>query len=387
MRFGDSIFGQLLKPVSRVQLAATVSRHDGDAYDKKFKSWDHMVALLFAQLAGIDSLRELEAIWNANSHHHYHLGTGKLARTTLSDANARRPVAIFGETFERLSALADRKLKREGAQMLRLMDSTPIPLDQLVSWADWNGRTRGLKLHVVYDPGADHPRCVEITPSTVNDVTPAQQVPIEAGATYVFDKGYCNYAWWTRLNDAAACFVTRQKINARFRVTRWRPLRKRKGDGFTVIDDAEVKLVSAGKARLAIPMRRIRIRRDDGAKLTLITNDLKRSAIEIAGLYKTRWQIELLFRWIKQHLKLRKFLGRSENAIRLQILAAMIAYLLLRIAARESRIIMQAIRFAGLIAASLFIRKPVADIDRPPKVNPSVARNRNCPDQISFCYA
>ncbi|MEA2944326.1 MAG: putative transposase, partial [Bradyrhizobium sp.] len=272
-------------------------------------------------------------------------------------------------------------------QMLRLMDSTPIPLDQIVSWADWNGRTRGLKLHVVYDPGADHPRCVEITPSTVNDVTPAQEVPIEAGATYVFDKAYCSYAWWTRLHDASALFVTRQKVNARFRATRWRPLRKRKGDGFTVIDDAEVKLVSAGKARLAIPMRRIRIRRDDGAKLTLITNDLKRSAIDIAGLYKARWQIELLFRWIKQHLKLRKFLGRSENAIRLQILAAMIAYLLLRIATRQSRVIMQAIRFADLIAASLFIRKPVADIDRPPKVNPSVARDRNSPDQISFCYA
>ena len=387
MRFGDSIFGRLLKPISRVQLAAAVSRHDGNAYDKTFKSWDHMVALVFAQLGGIDSLRALEAVWNANSHHHYHLGVGKLARATLSDANARRPVAIFAETFERLSALADRTLKREGAQMLRLIDSTPIPLDQLVTWADWNGRTRGLKLHVVYDPGADHPRCLAITPSTVNDVTPAQQVPIEVGATYVFDKAYCSYAWWKRLHDAGACFVTRQKTNARFRVTRWRSLRKRKGDGFTIIDDAEVKLVSAGNARLPIPMRRIRLRRDDGAKLTLITNDLKRSAIEIAGLYKSRWQIELLFRWVKQHLKLRKFLGRSENAIRLQILAAMIAYLLLRIATRESRIILPAIRFAGLVAISLFVRKPVADIDRPPKVNPSAARDRSSPEQISFCYA
>jgi IS4 transposase len=134
-------------------------------------------------------------------------------------------------------------------------------------------------------------------------------------------------------------------------------------------------------------MRRIRLRRDDGAKLTLITNDLKRPAIEVAELYKARWQIELLFRWIKQHLKLRKFLGRSENAIRLQIIAAMIAYLLLRIAARESRLIMPAIRFAGLVAALLFVRKPVADIDRPPKVNPSAARDRTSPDQISFCYA
>jgi putative transposase len=387
MRFCDSIFGRLLKPISRVQLASTVERCGGNAYDKVFKSWDHLVALVFAQLGGVDSLRALEAIWNANSHHHYHLGVSKLARSTLSDANSRRPVAIFAETFERLSGLADRTLKREGAEMLRLIDATPIPLDQMVTWADWNGRTRGLKLHVVYDPGADHPRRLAITPSTVNDVTPAQQIWIEAGATYVFDKAYCSYAWWTRLNDAGARFVTRQKTTARFRAMHWRPLRKRKGDGFTIIDDAEVKLVSKGDSKLAIPMRRIRVRRDDGAKLTLITNDLKRSAVEVAALYKTRWQIELLFRWIKQHLKLRKFLGRSENAIRLQILAAMIAYLLLRIAARESRVIMPAIRFADLIATSLFVRKPVADIDRPPKINPSSARYRASPDQISFCYA
>jgi len=387
MRFCDSIFGRLLKPISRGQLTSTVERNAGNAYDKVFKSWDHMVALVFAQLAGVDSLRALEAIWNANSHHHYHLGVGKLARSTLADANARRPVAIFAETFEQLSGLADRTLKREGAEMLRLIDATPIPLDQLITWADWNGRTRGLKLHVVYDPAADHPRRLAITPSTVNDVTAGQQVPIEDGATYVFDKAYCSYAWWTRLHDAGACFITRQKTTARFRAKRWRSLRKRNGDGFTIIDDAEVKLVSKGDSKLAIPMRRVRLRRDDGAKLTLITNDLKRSAIEIAALYKTRWQIELLFRWIKQHLKLRKFLGRSENAVRLQILAAMIAYLLLRIAARESRVVMPAIRFAGLIAASLFVRKSIADIDRPPKVHPSTARDRSSPNQISFCYA
>ena len=154
-----------------------------------------------------------------------------------------------------------------------------------------------------------------------------------------------------------------------------------------MIEDAEVELVSKGDSKLAIPMRRVRVRRDDGSKLTLITNDLKRSAVEIAALYKARWQIELLFRWIKQHLKLRKFLGRSENAIRLQILAAMIAYLLLRIAARESRVVMPAIRFAGLVAASLFTRKHLAEIDRPPKVNPSAARPRVSPDQMSFCYA
>lgn len=387
MRYCDSIFGRLLKPISRRRFDTIVERHDGDAYDKSFSSWDHLVTLIFAQLGGVDSLRGLSAIWNANCHHHYHLDTGKLARSTLSDANARRPVAVFAETFEMLSGLADRVLRRDGAAMLRLIDATPIPLDKLVTWAQWNGRTRGLKLHVVYDPAADQPRRIAITPATVNDVEVGQQVPIEIGATYVIDKAYCHYGWWTQLHDAGACFITRQKKNARYRAVCWRPLRKRRGDGFRVVDDAEVKLVSKGNAKLAIPMRRVRIKRDDGTKLTLITNDLEHSAIEIADLYKMRWQIELLFRWIKQHLKIRKFLGRSHNAICLQVIAAMIAYLLLRIAARENRIKIPAIRFAELLAARLFWRNHIARVDKPPEINPSAAKPRTSPDQLEFCYA
>ncbi len=387
MRYRDSIFGSLLKPISRRRFAATVERHDGDAYDKSFKSWDHLVTLTFAQLSGVDSLRGLKAAWNANSHHHYHLNVGPLSRSTLSDASARRPVAIFAETFEMLSGLADRVLKREGAEMLRLIDATPIPLDELVTWAKWNGRTRGLKLHVVYDPAADQPQRIAITPATVNDVEVGQEAPIEAGATYIFDKAYCSYAWWTRINEAGAFFVTRRKQNARYKLVRRRSLRRRKGDGFTIIDDAEVKLASKGNAKLAIPMRRVRVKRDNGARITLITNDLKRSAVEIAALYKMRWQIELLFRWIKQHLKIKKFLGRSQNAVCLQLIAAMIAYLLLRIAARESRITMPAIRFAELVTMRLFMRKHIARIDKPPEVNPAKAQPRTSPDQLELCYA
>jgi len=387
MRFGGSIIGALFKPLSRRSVAASVARHGGDAYDKVFRTWDHLVALVFAQLSGAQSLRSLVAQWNAHSHHHYHLGTGKLARSTLADANGRRPVAIFAEIFAVLSGLAERALRREGAAMLRLIDATPIPLDALVGWAAWNGRTRGLKLHVVYDPASDHPRRIAITPATVNDVEVGRAVPIEPGATYVFDKAYCHYGFWTRIHAAGAGFVTRQKKNARYRALRQRPLCQTKGDGFVVLADDEVKLVSKGNAKLAIPMRRIRVRREQGGILTLITNDLARSAVEIAALYKVRWQIELLFRWIKQHLKLRKFLGRCENAVRLQLLAAMIAYLLLRIAARQARLALPALRFAELISCCLFTRKPLARIDKPPEVNPSKPQTRVHTNQLEFCYA
>lgn len=385
MRYRDSIFGGLLKPVLRWRFDAIVSRHNGDAYDKSFDSWSHLVTLLFAQLGGAESLRGLAACWNAQAHQHYHLGVGPLARSTLADANARRPVAVFAETFAMLSALADRRLKREGAAMLRLIDATPVPLDRLCAWADWNGRTRGLKMHVVYDPAGDHPRRVAITPATVNDVEIGRAQPLEAGVTYVFDKAYCDYAWWSRIAAAGAWFVTRQKKNAPYRWIAWRPLRKTKGEGFTVIDDAEVRLASQGKAKLPIAMRRIRLRRDDGTRLTLITNDRNRPAVEIAAFYKARWQIELLFRWIKQHLKLRKFLGRSDNAVRLQLLAAMIAYLLLRLAARASRSALPALRFADLVRDCLFVRKPLDRIDKPPEP-PTQPFTAN-PNQLAFAYA
>jgi IS4 transposase len=144
---------------------------------------------------------------------------------------------------------------------------------------------------------------------------------------------------------------------------------------------------SHARPRLAIPLRRIRVRREKGGIMTLITNDLTRGAIEIAALYKRRWQIELLFRWNKQHLRIRKFLGTNDNAIRLQILAAMIAYLLLRIAARLNSLRLPALRLAELICQFLFARRPIAKIDKPPPVNPSTAQPRFFPDQLEFCYA
>jgi putative transposase len=387
MRYSDSIFGHLLKPIVRRRFDRVVDSHDGNAYDKEFGSWDHLVVLVYAQLSGVEGLRGLEAVWNANSHHHYHLGVGEMKRSTLSDANQRRPLAVFTETFSMLSGFADRMAKREGEEMLRLIDSSPVPLGQLVKWAKWNGRIRGLKLHVVYNPVSDNPVDIAITHANVNDVEMGEQVCIETGHTYVFDKAYCKYQWWTGIHDAGAMFVTRQKASARFRAVRWLPLRKRKGDGFTVIDDAEVRLVSKGDSKLAIPMRRIRVRRDKGATITLLTNDFKRTAVEIAALYKKRWQIELLFRWIKQHLKIRSFLGRSDNAIRLQIVAAMIAYVLLRIAARENCIAMPIIRFADLLTERLFTRRPIHQIDKPPPVNPSKPRPRFSTDQLVLGYA
>lgn len=386
MRYLDSIFGSLLKPIDRRWFQGVVDRHDADAYDKSFKSWDHLVTLVFAQLGGVDSLRGLELAFNANAQAHYHLGVDKIARATMSDANARRPIGPFAELFTRLSASAGRASRRDGRAMVQLIDSSPLPLGRLCQWASWNGRIRGMKMHVVYDPQADVPRCVAVTHANVNDVEVGRRTPIAAGVIYVFDKGYCHFGWWKKINDSGAFFVTRPKTNMRLRATRWRSREPIDGDDCTIIDDAEVRLVSKGDSRLPIPLRRIRIKRHNGGKITLITNDLERTAVEIAALYKIRWQIELLFRWIKQHLHIRKFLGKNENAIRLQVLAAMIAYLLLRIAARMHRVFMPALRFAELVCQRLFLRRPIADIDKPPPVHPNTRRISRPPGQLQFCY-
>ena len=387
MRYSDSILGNVLKPIRRRWFDDVVDRHCGNAYDKSFGSWDHLVALIYAQLGGASSLRGLEAAWNANAHHHYHLGVGKLARSTLADANGRRPLAIFSETFAMLSGLAGRVVRREGREMVRLIDSTPIPLGKLVDWAKCNGRITGLKLHVVYDPVGDNPTDIAITEATVNDIEIGRQVSIEAGCTYVFDKAYCRYDWWSALHDAGARFVTRRKVNSRYRRRRWRPVTDRAGNGFTILSDAEIEPFGNKASRLTMPMRQVRLRRDNGESLALITNDFERSAKEIAMLYRTRWQIELLFRWIKQHLKIKTFLGRTPNAIRLQLVAAMIAYVLLRIAARQSLLKMPALRFAELVADRLFTRRTIDQIDKPAVSNPAYARPRHCPNQMVFEYA
>lgn len=387
MRFINSIIAGLLKPLDRRAFAAIVARHDGDAYDKRFNSWQHLVTLVFAQLSGASSLRAVEARWNAGAHHHYHLGVGTLARSTLADANARRPPEVFAESFALLSKLAERSLRRDGAEMIRLIDSTPIPLDEMCAWARWNGRTRGLKMHVVHDPNADHPRRIEITHANVNDVEIGRKTMIEAGATYVFDKAYCAYDWWTEIHAAKGFFVTRPKTNARFVTLAPRPLGESKGEDFEILEDCDVKLASKGDSKLDMPLRLVRVRRANGKEIVILSNDVASSALDIALLYKTRWEIELLFRWLKQHLKLRTFLGRSENAVRLQVLAAMIAFLLLRIAARTHRLALPALRFAELVGDALFVRKSIARIDKPPDVNASKPRPKHHPNQIELCYA
>lgn len=328
---------ELLKGIPRGAFDRLVSKHQANKHSKGFGCWDQLVAMMYAQLSGVGSLRELAAGFNSQRAHHYHLGTSEIRRSTLAEANAKRSSAVFEELASSLLAQAERTLRREGEALLYLLDSTSITLKGrgFDTWTldQRTCHTQGLKLHLLYAAHEETPVHCRFSAANINDVEEGRRLSLVRDATYVFDKGYCDYNWWARIQDAGAWFVTRFKRNARLRVVRQVPIPF--SDQATVLEDAIVGFDNpnpgGGRRNTYVqPLRRIVIHREDHAQpLVLATNDLTSPAIAIARCYKDRWQIELFFKWIKQHLKIKRFLGRSENAVRLQILCALIAYVLL----------------------------------------------------------
>ena len=328
---------ELLKAIPRGAFDRLVSQHQANKHSKGFGSWDQLVAMVYAQLGGVSSLRELTAGFNSQHAHHYHLGTSEIRRSTLAEANAKRSSVVFEALAVSLLAQAGRTLRKEGQALLYLLDSTSITLKgrDFDTWT-LNQRTRhtqGLKLHLLYAAHEETPVHYRFSAANVNDIEEGRRLALVRGATYVFDKGYCDYNWWAQIQDAGARFVTRFKRNACLRVVCNEPIPL--ADQEAVLEDAIVGFANRNpgggrRNTYTQPLRRIVIHREDKKPpLLLATNDLTSPAIAIARLYKDRWQIELFFKWIKQHLKIKRFLGRSENAVRLQILCALIAYVLL----------------------------------------------------------
>ena len=330
--FSLSRIGQAIQHLPRAAFDKIVAQHKGDRYVKRFSAWDHLMAMLYAQLSGVRSLRELETGFNQHRSHHYHLGTAQVSRATLSDANARRDPEMFAQLLRLLIEQAGRAVCRERKELLYLLDSTSIAVRGRGSqWTKATAtRTPGLKVHLLLAGHQQLPVHHSITGANINDVDEGRKLPIEPGATYVFDKGYCDYNWWRRLDSEGARFVTRLKKNAAMRVERSRPML---AEDEHIVGDSDVSFVyrsNRGRHRNLYTgtLRKIEVARLADEPLILVTNDLNSSASAIAALYKERWQIELFFKWIKQNLKIKKFLGENENAIRIQLITALIAYLL-----------------------------------------------------------
>lgn len=335
--YRNTRFGELLKGLPRQMFEKNVFTYQGDRHSKGFTCWDQLLAMLFAQISGCKSLREIEAGFNSQSAAHYHLGCREIKRSTLADANAKRNVEVFSSTCEQLMQRVHRGVRSELKDLLYLLDSTPIPLKgRGYEWAEekHNHRTKGLKVHMLYAPEMAMPVHTAVTYANVNDVEQGREIAIESGATYVFDKGYCDYNWWYKLHQSNAFFVTRLKKNAGIEpVKSLKVPSDAKEQG--ILEDAEIVFKSRrpGGSRInayhGTPLRRILVDRPDkDSCLVIVTNDFSRSAIEIAGLYKKRWSIELFFKWLKQNLKIKSFVGQSENAVRIQLYTALIAYLL-----------------------------------------------------------
>lgn len=363
--FSITTFSELLKGLPRATFDKLVSAHKGDKYVKKFAHWDHLIAMLYAQMTEAPGLRPLEAGFNSHTSHLYHLGTKPLRRSTLAEANQNRSDAVFNDVVTGLMAQVSATLRSDCAELMYLLDSTSITLKgrEFDQWTLENRtrNTQGIKLHMLLDAHSQMPHWHRFSPANVNDVELASDVPLREGALYVFDKGYCSYSWWHRIDKAGAQFVTRFKSNASLACLEQRAVPV---DATTVILSDEIvqlKNRNPGGGRrnpYTAPLRRITVARaDKPTPMQIATNDLASPAMQIAQRYKERWGIELFFKWIKQHLKIKKFLGRSENAVRIQILTALISYLLLALYKHRHAMIGSLWDCLAVVRATLFQRQ------------------------------
>jgi len=361
------VFHDLLKQIPWATFDLLVEQHNADWDDRAMKTKAHLIAMLYAQFGGARSLREIETNLKSHAGKLYHLGGCTVSKSALSNANALRPAEVFTGLLSVLMASLQAGYRRKIRDCVRLIDSTAVPLSKLSGhWARFSTGVCGAKAHMIYDPDADQPLYLMVTPSNVNDITAAKQMPIEAGATYVFDLGYYDYGWWATLDQASCRIVTRLKSNTPFEVMEDRPV----APGSSILSDRTGYLPKRLAASRHNPMsglvREVRVVIETGKVLRIFSNDLTASASEIADLYKRRWAIELFFRWVKQTLKINHFLGTSENAVRIQIAVALTAFVLLRLAHDASKIVVIPLAFARLIRTNLMERRAIVELLRPP---------------------
>jgi IS4 transposase len=354
------VFHSLLKHVPWNKFEQITEKHGADELARKLKTKRHLIALVYAQFSGATSLREIVTAMESHETRLYHVGAAPVKRSTLSDANTERPWQVFGELFTEMLRQAHRGLRRAAGEAVRLIDSTSVRLSSLSEdWATFSADVFGAKVHIVYDPNADRPVYFAVTPANVNDITAAKVMPIEAGATYAFDLGYYDYGWWAELDDAGCRFVTRLKKNTPFTVVHENRVPENSNILSDRIGHLPARLAHSRKNPMRVPVREIRVIIDTGKVLRIVTNDLDAPAQEIADLYKQRWQIELFFRWVKQTLRIKRFIGVSENAVRIQIAVALIAFLILRLAQAAQKAVHSPLDFARLVRANLMHRRPI----------------------------
>lgn len=372
MNLGRTIFAQVMEFIPHKEFARCVERYHGERYVKSFTCMDQYLCMAFAQLAYRESLRDIECCLRAHQPKLWHMGLrGRISRSTLAHANERRDWRIWAD-FSRVLIVEARKLYRNDSfgvdleQTAYAFDSTTISLClALFPWARFRRTTAAVKAHTLLDLRGNIPCWVHVTTGDVHDVKALELLPVEPGSFYILDRGYLDFPRLFAFTEQAAFFITRIKRNTRYRRRSSQPVDKSTG----LRCDQTITLVSFYPRRdYPQPLRLIRyLDPDTGKRLAFLTNNFRLPALTIAQLYRSRWQVELFFRWIKQHLRIKAFFGTSENAVISQIWIAVSVYVLVAIMKKRLHLPdLSLYKILQILSVSLFEKKPILSALRPP---------------------
>ncbi len=365
MNQGKYVFAQLTEFLPKRVFDCIVARYSGDKHVRFFSCWNQMLCMIFGQLTNRDSLRDLIVAITAHNKKIYHLGLGKnVTRSNLSKANENRNSKIFEEFAYYLIDIARNKLKNENFEIkgkVYAFDSSTIDLCLNVFWwAKFRKAKGGIKLHTLYDITTQIPAFIHITAATVNDVNAMDYIPYESDAYYIFDRGYVDYARLYKITLLSAYFVVRAKSNLKFR-----RIYSRKVDKSTGVQTDQIGRLTGFYVSKDYPEKLRKVKYYDSEMnrtFIFLTNNMTLTAQEIALLYKNRWQVELFFKWIKQHLKVKTFWGNSENAVRIQIYTAIITYCLVAIIGHDLKIGRSTYEILQILGISLLDKTPVKEL-------------------------
>ncbi len=330
----STVFSQVIKLIPRTEFESMVARHGGDRRVRSLDCWTWFGSLLFGQMTGHDSIRAIERVFAHQDGEAKGLGFGPVRRSTLADANRTRPLEVledlYGYCLTRAQAVAPKKTGFRFHGQVFALDSTTIELCLSLSpWAVFRKAKGAVKLHTAIDIAGNLPQFAVITDGKHHDLRTAREnISFEPGATVVFDRAYIDYAWLNDLNQGGVWFVTRMKSNCHFDILECRPHDRTQG----LRADQTIRLPSLKGSEYQGKLRRVSYRDPDTGKwLVFLTNRFDLSPKTICDLYKARWKVELFFKSMKQHLRIKKFLGTSAQSVKAQILVALIAYLLVHI--------------------------------------------------------
>ena len=359
------VFSQLIAFLDRNHFNYLARKYDGDKYVKHLTCWNQLLALMFGQLSNRESLRDLIVALEAHQSKCFHLGLGRkpIAKTTLATANQNRDYRIFEEFAFYMMEQARRN---RAADIFKLggkvyaFDSTTIPLCLSVFWwAKFRKKKGGVKVHVLYDLEVQVPAFYHITTASVHDSKAMPEIPYETGAYYIFDRGYNNFKELFRIQRMESFFVVRAKTNLQYKCVKWKRRMPK-----NILSDAEIEL-TVYNSRKDYPdnLRLVRYYDEEqDREFMFLTNAMDLTAQQIADLYKNRWQIELFFKWLKQHLKIKKFWGTTENAVRIQIAAAITAYCLVAIVQHDMKLKRSTYEVLQILSISLTDKTPLREL-------------------------